>query len=257
MRAGRDVVNCPSMTTPSPRVLDAPAAATALAHALGGRGTKNVPDMTIADAAAKSGLPLWDAERGLHALVSEYRGHLRVTADGDLLFRFPHGLTKPWETRTRLARAASAVGAALLGVARFVVRAWIAIVLVGYVAIFIAVLIGLAFARSDDRGREGGLGFSLIGGVFRILAEALFWMFHPFSPFAYTRYGAYGSSWGYEEPSRGALVRAAGRSRRCHSTRGSIGSSSGRRTRPRTRSRWRRRSSRRSARRRGASGSRT
>jgi hypothetical protein len=189
------------MTTPSPRVLDAPAAAAALAKALGGRGTSNVPDMTIADAAAKSGLPLWDAERGLHALVSEYRGHLRVTADGDLLFRFPHGLTKPWETRTRLARAAGAVGAALLGVARFVVRAWIAIVLVGYVAIFVAILIGLAFARSDDRDRGGGLGFGLIGGVFRILAEAVFWMFHPFSPFAYTRYGAYGA-WGYEEPSR-------------------------------------------------------
>lgn len=198
----RDVVNWPSMTTPSPRVLDGPAAATALAHALGGHGTKAVPDMTIADAAAKSGLPLWDAERGLHALVSEYRGHLRVTADGDLLFRFPHGLTKPWETRTRLARAASAVGNALLGVARFVVRAWIAIVLVGYVAIFVAILIGLAFARSDDRDRGGGLGFSLIGGVFRILAEALFWMVHPFSPFAYTRYGAYGGAWGYDEPAR-------------------------------------------------------
>ncbi len=183
------------MSDQAPRVSDTPAAAFTIASALGGPGAPKVPDMTIADAAAKSGLPLWDAERGLHGLVAEYRGHLRVTEEGELLFRFPHGFTKPWVTRTWLSEAASKIGRGALALARFVVRAWIAIVLVGYVVIFLAIMLGLAFARSDDRGGRGGVGLSLVGVVFRVLADALFWMFHPFSPFSYTYYGSpYSSS---------------------------------------------------------------
>lgn len=167
--------------------MDAAEAARTLARALEGQGA----DFTIADAATKSGLPLRDAERGLHALVSEYRGHLRVTDDGDLLFRFPHGFTKPWERRARLARVGRAVLGALEGAGRFVVRAWITIVLLGYVGIFLAILVGLTLARSsssdsrDDRGFGLGMGYL----VMRIVADALFWTFHPFSPFAFS-YGS-------------------------------------------------------------------
>src|SRR4051812_40997039 len=96
-------------------------AAKALQRALEGKGKV----FTVADAAARSGLPLRDAETGLHALLAEYRGHLRVTAEGELLFRFPSGFTKPWETRTRLAAFGHRVARAALGVGRFVVRAWI------------------------------------------------------------------------------------------------------------------------------------
>lgn len=160
--------------------MDAGDAARVLARALAGQGR----DFTIADAATKSGLALRDAERGLHALVSEYRGHLRVTSEGELLFRFPHGFTKPWLVRTALSRASDAVGRALLGALKFIVRAWIAIVLVGYVAIFVALLIALFFARqssSDSRRDRGGFD---IGSylVFRVVADAVFWTFHPFSP---------------------------------------------------------------------------
>ena len=51
--------------------------------------------MTVADASVASGLALRDAEAGLHFLTSEYRGHLRVTEDGDLVHVFPTGFTKP------------------------------------------------------------------------------------------------------------------------------------------------------------------
>src|SRR5580692_8107848 len=125
--------------------MDAAPAAKALEQALAGKGK----DFTIADAAAKSGLPLRDAETGLHALVSEYRGHLRVTNDGDLLFRFPSGFTKPWQTRTRLAALGDRIGRGAVGVGRFVVRAWISIVLVAYALIFLALLLAMTFARSS------------------------------------------------------------------------------------------------------------
>jgi hypothetical protein len=187
----------------SPKLMDAAPAAKALEQALAGKGK----DFTIADAAAKSGLPLRDAETGLHALVHEYRGHLRVTSEGELLFRFPNGFTKPWETRTRLAALADRAGRAAVGVGRFVVRAWISIVLVAYALIFLALLLAMTFARSsgDSRGssRGGGAGLELGYVFFRVVADALFWTFHPFSPFAYTSYG-YGYGYGYAGPvSRG------------------------------------------------------
>ncbi len=138
-------------------------------------------ELTVADAAAASGLSLAAAEQALHALVSEYRGHLRVTEEGQILFLFPHGFTKPWETVDAITRVARRAGAALAGALRFVVRAWVAIVLVGYVAIFVAILIALAFGGKSERGSERGGGLAL--GLLRLVSEALFWTFHPFSPF--------------------------------------------------------------------------
>lgn len=142
--------------------------------------------ITVADAEVASGLPRRDVEAGLTWLTSEYRGHLRVTERGDLLYLFPHGFTKPWETRDTLRRAASAVARALVGAGRFVLRAWIFVVLVGYVAIFLALVLGLTFARasggSSDRDDGPSVGGAAIGAVFRVLGDALFWTFHPFSP---------------------------------------------------------------------------
>lgn len=171
--------------------MDPSAAAKALEKSLGGAGRKDRIDLTIADAAAKSGLALRDAERGMHALLSAYRGHLRVTSEGELLFRFPNGLTKPWETRTKIDALMERAGRALLGIGRFVVRAWIAVVLIGYALLFLAVIIGLTLARSSDSrsSRGGGVGLELGAVLFRIIGEALFWTFHPFSPFAVGYYG--------------------------------------------------------------------
>jgi hypothetical protein len=135
---------------------------------------------TVADASSRSGLALRDAEQGLKWLTSEYRGHLRVTSEGELLYLFPSGFTKPWETQDRLARLASRAASTAAGVGRFVVRAWITIVLVAYAAIFLAMAIGLAVGnRSSSSHRSGGvIGYVL----FRALGDALFWTFHPFSP---------------------------------------------------------------------------
>jgi hypothetical protein len=163
--------------------------------------------MTIADAAAASGLALRDAERGLHWLSAEYRGQLRVSESGELVFVYPTGWHKPWETRDRVRDALSAVGRAGMGVLRFVVRAWVTIVLLGYVALFLAVVIGMMFANQNDRrDRRGGLpGGELAFIVLRVLSDALFWTFHPFSPFAV----GYGSAFAVGSvPARGASRRS-------------------------------------------------
>ena len=197
------------MTLKSPKLMEARRAAGILESALRG----HTGDLTLADASARSGLPLRDAESGLHLLVSEYRGHLKATSEGELLFRFPHGFTRPWETRTRLQRALGAVLRGAAGVARFVVRAWIAIVLIAYVVIFVGILIAQMFARSSSDSRDhGGFSGSFAGYfLFRMVFDAIFWTFHPFSPFVWTADPPWSSSSSYDR--RGAFGQAHGRPR--------------------------------------------
>ncbi len=182
------------------------------AEALAPRVKDPLAPLTVADASAASGLALRDAESGLKWLSAEYRGQLRVTESGELLYLFPHGFSKPWETRDRLSRAAAKVGRWGLGALRFIVRAWVMIVLVAYVAIFLAVLVGMMFAtqndRNDRRGRMPGGEIAFV--LLRVLGDAFFWTFHPFSPF-YIGYSGYG----YEPGAIGASrARAAARAPR-------------------------------------------
>ena len=164
---------------------------------------RKLPDptkpMTVADASVASGLAQRDAEAGLHWLTSEYRGHLRVTEDGDLVHVFPNGFTKPWETREATARVLASIGKALFAAGRFVVRAWLLIAMVAYALIFVAIIIALTFARgSNDRDNGIGAGAGVIGGLFRAIGDALFWTFHPFSPLYIG--SSYGSSYGTYDP---------------------------------------------------------
>jgi hypothetical protein len=138
--------------------------------------------ITVADASVASGLATRDAEAGLTWLTSEYRGHLRVTEEGELVHLFPFGFEKPWETKERLERMLDATGNALVGAGRFVVRAWLLIVMISYAVLFVALILGLTFARQGSSDRDQSPGLSILGGLFRMIADALFWTFHPFSP---------------------------------------------------------------------------
>ena len=136
-------------------------------------------DLTVADAAARGGLALADTEAGLRQLASTRGGHLKATERGEIIYSFPDGLVVPVEHR-RARRILRAAGRALATAGRFVVRAWVSVVLVGYALVFLAILIGLA-ARDDDGDGIGG-ALALVG---RVLLEALYWTFHPFSPVAF------------------------------------------------------------------------
>src|SRR5580704_1581797 len=168
--------------------------------------------LTVADAAAQTGLALRDAESGLTWLSTEYRGQLRVTSEGTLLHVFPAGFTKPWEGRDARKRFARSIGRGLMGGLRFVVRAWVAIVLVGYAAFFVGLLLAMTFARQgndDRRGNDGLPGGALAYGLLRLVSDAFFWTFNPWSPFSvYSGYGGYGG-YSFGEP-RYARQRAQG-----------------------------------------------
>jgi len=173
----------PDPASPTPPSFLAPKAAAAIIQA---RVDPKVP-LTVADAATRSGLALRDAESGLKWLSSEYRGQLRVTSDGELVHVFPTGFSKPWVVREAWQTFAVKLGHGAMSVLRFVVRAWVAIALIGYALIFLALIIGATFARQggDSRRDSGGLpGGALTYGLLRVLGDAMFWTFHPFSPFS-------------------------------------------------------------------------
>jgi hypothetical protein len=173
--------------------------------------------LTVADAAAKSGLALRDAESGLTWLSKEYRGQLRVTSEGQLVHVFPHGFTKPWVPVDARRRFLRGLGRGLMSALRFVVRAWVAIVLVGYAAVFVGLVIGMAFARqgNDSRRSDNELpGGALAYAFLRVVSDALFWTFHPFSPFSVYG-GGYAGGWASPFPQQsfagsGARLRAQG-----------------------------------------------
>jgi hypothetical protein len=125
---------------------------------------------------------------------------------------FPYGFTRPWQGRDTRRRLARAAGHALATALRFVVRAWVAIVLVGYAAIFVSLIIAMMFARqgNDSRRSDSLPGGELAYAFFRVVGDALFWTFHPWSPFSvYSYSGGYGgfAARGYDaRRSRGPRV---------------------------------------------------
>jgi hypothetical protein len=127
--------------------------------------------LTVADASAATGLALRDADSGLKWLSTEYRGRLRVTSEGQLVHLFPTGFTKPWAAHDARQRVVSAASHALASAVRFVVRAWVAVVLVGYAAIFISLLLAMTFARQgNDSSATRSSGRFTLGRRFRSTA---------------------------------------------------------------------------------------
>lgn len=175
-----------------PRELEAHEAAEVLRKAL--RGHKG--ELTVADAATKAGLSLRAAEKGLFWLLERYPSSLAATSEGELLFRFDNGLARLRKELSPTRLFFKKAGRALSGIGRFVLRAWISVVLIGYAAVFLAVILALTFAKQGDSNDHRGPGLEVGYVLLRLVGEALFWTFHPFSPFAVQYRAGYGR---YEE----------------------------------------------------------
>jgi hypothetical protein len=132
-------------------------AATVMLSALRGRGAK----LTRADAIAASGLPEDEAGRALTALLKDYRSHLSATESGEVLYDFDPTFTRrdavPWRER------AAAVAGVAWRAFSFLFKIAIVTTLIGYFAVFVAMMLAMIFARSssdrdDDRGGGFGIG---------------------------------------------------------------------------------------------------
>jgi hypothetical protein len=122
--------------------------------ALRGRGAK----LTRADAIAASGLPEDEAGRALTVLLKEYRSHLSATATGELLYDFDPAFARRDAVSFR--ERAAAIGDKLWRGFSFVFKIAIVATLVGYFALFVAMMVAMIVARSSsDRDRDDGGGF--------------------------------------------------------------------------------------------------
>jgi hypothetical protein len=147
---------------------------------------KNQGSATVADLVGLTGLPKYQIQTMLPVVVNAYRGHMQVTETGEVIYRFPQGYTnqnKGWAaTWKRTIKKVLQVSALVL---KSVFKAWIVLMLVGYFALFVFILIAsvvisiaLSFARKDeDRDDSGGgiLGFYMVTRVFE--SFLLLWLY--------------------------------------------------------------------------------
>lgn len=136
---------------------------------------------TVGDMVADTGLPAEEVESGLRRLLSTYRSHLDVDQDGNLRYRFDPSFT-PYGDEPR--RFWQKTWRALKEAAVLAFKIWIVLMIVGYTAAFVLLLlaaglgmIGLTLASGDEGGGEGlgELGFLPLYFMMRVL-EFMFWV---------------------------------------------------------------------------------
>ena len=145
------------MTVPAPEPLTArqplsdQRVKTLMKDALRGKAHR----LTCADAVIASGLPEPEATRALTLLLKDYRSHLSVTESGELLYQFEPAFVRrdalSWRER------GAQMGSGLWKAFSFLFKVTIVATLVGYFALFVAMMVAMVFARSnssddDDRG---------------------------------------------------------------------------------------------------------
>jgi hypothetical protein len=108
----------------------------------------------VADGAARGGLALRDAESGLRWLASERGGHLAATESGELLYRSRTGSSSRARGLAEARRARHGPRRSR-ACARFIVRAWVSVVMVTYAVVFGVVAIALATRDRRQRRRRG------------------------------------------------------------------------------------------------------
>ncbi|AFG38859.1 hypothetical protein [Spirochaeta africana] len=137
-------------------------------------------EATVADLIAATGLPRLQIEETLPQVVRDYRGHLRVTESGEILYHFPHGVHhRERSPRARAARLLRRIGRGAAAVGKLVFKLWIMLMLVGYFVLFVALVIAALMASlaasAKSEGRSRGRS---IGGTYMMtrLIQQVFWL---------------------------------------------------------------------------------
>lgn len=103
---------------------------------------------TLGDVVAKAGTPSEPTANVLRRMLDEFRGHLAVDENGELLYKFPPSLRvqRDWKETLR------AVGRAAYAVFKVAFKICIAVVLIAYFLIFLALAIAVVVALLGGGG---------------------------------------------------------------------------------------------------------
>lgn len=141
-------------------------------------------ESTIADLIATTGLPKHQVQEVSKIVLDEYRGHLKATESGELLYYFPHGMRSSVHgfvpTAKRVLKGIIKTTGKVLA---FLFKIWIMLMLVGYFVLFLLILIGAiilsiaASGRSNQRSRgRGGGAFFLVIRLLEFFIRIFFWV---------------------------------------------------------------------------------
>lgn len=146
-------------------------------------------EATVADLAGLIGLPLQQIQAEMPALSDEYRGRLKVTESGEILYSFPDGLKSRYRGfGPAIKKIWKAVKKGVIEISKALFKAWIVVMLVGYFVLFIALALFAMIAsiamqqggsgrssRSDSRGGGGLGGLWLTGRLFDSIIRIWFY----------------------------------------------------------------------------------
>jgi hypothetical protein len=134
---------------------------------------KRKGEATTADLVALTGLPKAQVEAEVPAVSDEYGARLRVTESGEILWSFPSGMHSRYRgLLPSLKRGWKAFKKGFVAAASFLFKAWIVVMLVGYFALFVALVVlalvasiavSMSGSKDDRGGRRGGGG---LGGLY-------------------------------------------------------------------------------------------
>ncbi|NNM53801.1 MAG: hypothetical protein HKM05_03665 [Spirochaetales bacterium] len=120
---------------------------------------KNQRQGTVADVISVTGLPKYQVETVLPAVVNDCRGQMKVTDSGEILYHFPKGMAR----QSQASKLKQFVNV-LAKVGAFLFKIWIVVMLVGYFLLFVLLIlvalvasIALSASRRDDRDSGDGL----------------------------------------------------------------------------------------------------
>lgn len=141
-------------------------------------------EATVTDLVATTGLPNYQVQQTLNSVADEYRGQMRVTEAGEILYYFPAGFRSRYRgLGPSFKRAFKSVISTTAKVLSFLFKIWIVVMLVGYFVVFVGLLLLALLAsvagsmasnsQGRSRGRDGfGLGgFFIITRVVQIFIE--------------------------------------------------------------------------------------
>lgn len=131
--------------------------------------------VTVADVAAKTGLPVLVANAELNKVAAETQGHLQVSTKGDIAYEFTPGFQNVY-LATGIKKTLQDIGKKIFDIGFAILRASFGIMLVlSFIAVILLVIAAiLAMNSSKDGDRDGGgLDFDFFD--FMIFRDLMFW----------------------------------------------------------------------------------
>ncbi len=130
-------------------------------------------EATVTDLVATTGLPNYQVQQTMNSVADEFRGQMKVTEAGEILYYFPSGFRSRYRGfGPTFKRAFKGIVSTTARVLSFLFKIWIVGMLVGYFLIFVGLLL-LALlasvagsAASNSQGRSRGRGGFGLGGFF-------------------------------------------------------------------------------------------